>query len=265
MKNIVLISLFAIIFTGCAITGYDATFIPWYQLDRFPQEAFLKQNETPTIMYASDMDAKFREITSRWYWCIGETGFTGEQLYTPIAEKKIREICTMQRAKIAVWNERLINTERGIYSRPHTNFHSYASPYGYTSTYTTTTYSVHSYEIDTYHYSAYFFIPIPPEYRMQYAPGFSATDLTQQDRQAFRQNTGCRITVVYENTVAFYANLFPGDIITRINGRDIYTSKDLYEVRNASKIGDTWDMTFVRNGQLYRVVMKYDLYYSNNS
>jgi S1-C subfamily serine protease len=96
---------------------------------------------------------------------------------------------------------------------------------------------------------------------MQYAPGFSATDLTQQDRQAFRQNTGCRITVVYENTVAFYANLFPGDIITRINGRDIYTTKDLYEVRSASKIGDTWDMTFVRNGQLYRVVMKYDLYY----
>ena len=37
----------------------------------------------------------------------------------------------------------------------------------------------------------------------------------------------CRITVVYENTVAFYANLFPGDIITRINGRDIYTPSEI--------------------------------------
>jgi S1-C subfamily serine protease len=59
--------------------------------------------------------------------------------------------------------------------------------------------------------------------------------------------------------------LFPGDIITQINGRPIYTSKDLLEVRNTSKKGDTWDMFFVRNGQLYRVQLKYDLYYSNNS
>ena len=86
---------------------------------------------------------------------------------------------------------------------------------------------------------------------MQYAPGFSVTNLTSKDQEIYKQNTGSLITVVYDKTVAFYANLFPGDIITQINDKTIYTTEDLFKVRDASKKGDIWNITFVRNGQLY--------------
>lgn len=267
MKNVVIISLFAILFIGCARSGktYTDPFIPWYQPDRFPQEAFLKDNETPTIINTTDLDAKFREITSHWYWCIGQASFSGRRSSYERVQDRFHNICLMHKTKVAVWKETLVGTKRATFSVPQTNYHTSITPYGATRSYSTTTFSTQSYEVDTYDYSAYFFIPIPQEYRDQYTPGFSAVDLTPQDCAKFRQNTGSLITVVYDKTVAFYANLFPGDIITQINGRPIYTSRDLLEVRNASKKGDMWDMFFVRNGQLYRVQLKYDLYYSNNS
>ena len=94
---------------------------------------------------------------------------------------------------------------------------------------------------------------------MQYAPGFAVSDLNQSDREIYRQNTGCLIDIVYKNTEAYFANILYGDIITQINNRRIYTKKDFHDVRRLSKVGDTWNMTIVRNGQTQNVTLKYKL------
>jgi hypothetical protein len=66
------ISMFAIfIFSSCVTTGFNDFYRPWYEENYFPEEAYLKEGETPNIIQTSDLDSKFREISSQWYWCIG--------------------------------------------------------------------------------------------------------------------------------------------------------------------------------------------------
>lgn len=261
MKNIIIISLFVFLFWGCATIEYNDRFYPWYKDNPFPPEAYLKDNEEPAIVGPTNLNAKFREITSHWYWCVGQTSFTGRRSSYKRIEERLVNICRKNKLKVAIWDETLADTEHGTITIPHTDYH-WLHAQGQSYSFTTTSYRTYSYDIETYAYNAFFFIPIPKKIRMQYAPGFSVTNLTQKDREESKQNTGSLITVVYDKTVAFYANLFPGDIITQINDKTIYTTEDLFKVRDSSKKGDIWNVTFVRNGQLYRVTLKYDLYYS---
>ena len=92
------------------------------------------------------------------------------------------------------------------------------------------------------------FVPIPEEYKILYIPGLSTSNLTQQERDLYKQNTGCFINTVYKNSSAFYANLCYGDIIIAINGKKIFDDDDYMEFVRNSNYGDIWNMTIVRNG-----------------
>ena len=104
------------------------------------------------------------------------------------------------------------------------------------------------------------FVTIPDDYKLIYMPGFSATDLTEHDRELYKQNTGCLINIVYKNTATYNANLFHGDIITNINGKKIYSTDDFFEYKKNSKIGDKWIMSIVRNGMEKKIELIFKLY-----
>ena len=91
-------------------------------------------------------------------------------------------------------------------------------------------------------------------------PGISVADLTQQDRDNYRQNTGCLVNIVYKNTIAYYANLTHGDIITSINGTKILLSDDFFTFRKNSNIGDVWNITIVRDGRDKEITLTFGLY-----
>ena len=258
MKKMLLMCLFAIFFVGCA-SSFKSFYNPWFNENYFPQEAYLKEGEEPVLMKTSDLDAKYREVTSRWYWCIGYSGFNGPNYSENAVYRSIANFSKEVKAKVVIWSKSYTDTRNGVFSSPQTHYHSYVDAYGMGHTYTTTSYSTYSYSIDRYDYSAYFFIPIPEKYRMQYAPGFTVANLSQKDRDMYKQNVGCKIITVFENSVAYYANVFYGDIITKINGRKIYTTADFVDIRNASNIGDTWKMTIIRNGKPYKISLRFGL------
>jgi S1-C subfamily serine protease len=114
-------------------------------------------------------------------------------------------------------------------------------------------------QINQYNYSAFLFIPIPYENREDYTPGIAVSELSQHDREIYQQNTGALINIVYKNTTAYYANLIHGDIITNINGKRINSPEDYFDVLEKSKIGDIWNITFVRNGQERHVEIPFKL------
>ena len=89
---------------------------------------------------------------------------------------------------------------------------------------------------------------MPEEYKILYIPGVSTSNLTQQERDLYKQNTGCFINTVYKNSSAFYVNLCYGDIIIAINGKKIFDDDDYMEFVRNSNYGDIWNMTIVRNG-----------------
>lgn len=255
----VFLSLF--LFNGClTTTGFKDFYEPWYEDNFLPTEGFLNEEESPKIIQTSDLESKFREISSQWYWCIGYSGFNGAELSVSEINTALNQLCTEKKAKVAIWAKEYTDTRNGVYSVPHTNYHSYTDSYGFIRSYTTTSYSTSSYSVQRYDFSSYLFVEIPDEYKLLYIPGFSVNDLSQKDRDYYKQNTGCLINIVYMDTVAYYANLFNGDIITNINGITVRNTEDFYQIRNNSKIGDLWEITYVRNGIEKKTTLLFGLF-----
>ena len=252
-------SFLILLLSACTTTGFRDYYKPFYEETIFSDEAYLKEGEIPQVIMSSNLDSELREIASNWHLCIGSTGFNGTAMETSEINAALINLCKEKKAKIAVWTKAYTNTKNGVYSVPQTNYHTYRNAYGYTSSYTTTTYIPYSYSIDRYDFEAYLFISIPSEYKDIFTPGFSIRDLEQYDRDTYRQNTGCLINVVYKNTPAFFANLTHGDIITAVNGTQIFTAEDFIKYKKNIAIGDTLELTIVRNGIEKKIKLQYKL------
>ena len=258
-KNILfLLSIFfSFLLMSCVTTGFNDFYNPWYEDNFFPETAYLKEGEIPEVIKTSDLDSKFREISSQWYWCIGSSGFNGAELSDLEIQQALTNLCTEKKAKIAIYSKEYTDTRSGVTSTPYTNYHYYTDANGYMHSYTTTSYSTRSYSIDRYDFSSYLFISIPEDYKVIYIPGIATRELTQKDRDLYKQNTGIIINTVYQNSSAFFANLSYGDIITNINGTPIYSYDDFDKVKKMSNYGDVWNMTIVRFGQEKQVSLTY--------
>ena len=244
---------------GCTTTGFTDFYEPWYEDDFFPESSYLKESETPLVLKTSDINLKFREISSNWFWCMGSSGFNGPTLEDSEITKALTNLCREERAQIAIYSKEYTDTRSGVYSTPRTNYHYYTDANGYSRSYTTTSYNTTSYSIQRYDFSAYLFISIPEEYKILYIPGFSVGDLSQQDRDKYKQNTGCLVNIVYKDSMAYFANLSYGDIIIEINGQPIYTVNDFFEMKRNSSIGDIWNLLIVRDGQIKKISLTFAL------
>ena len=246
-------------FPSCVTTEFKDFYSPWYEDDYFPTDAYLKVGDSPDIIETSDLNIKFREISSNWYWCIGSSGFNGVELSSSEINTALENLCNEKKAKLAIWSKQYTDTRNGVYSVPYSNYYSYINPSGYISSYTKTSYSTYSYSVKRYDFSSYLFVSIPEEYKIIYIPGFSATDLTESQREVYKQNTGCLINIVYKNIPAYFANLFHGDIIKNINGKDILSADDFFEYKKKSNIGDKWLLTIIRNGTEKKAEVVFEL------
>ena len=65
--------------------------------------------------------------------------------------------------------------------------------------------------------------------------------------------------IVYKDSAAYFANLSHGDIIIEINGQPIYTANDYFEIKNSASIGDVWNLSIVRNGQIKKISLIFTL------
>lgn len=259
-KNIFyLVVVFSCLLTSCVTTGFADFYKPRYEDDFFPESSYLKEGETPVVLATSDLDSKFREISSNWFWCIGYSGFNGPYLDDSEITKALTNLCREQGAKLAIYSKAYTDTRNGVYSTPQTNYHYYTDANGYMRSYTTTSYNTSSYSIQRYDFSAYLFVSIPEEYKVFYVPGLFVADLSQQDRDKYKQNTGCLVNIVYKDSPAYYANLVHGDIITAINGKTVRSTDDFFEIRNNTSLGDVWNLAVVRDGQVKEVSLTFTL------
>ena len=67
--------------------------------------------------------------------------------------------------------------------------------------------------------------------------GIYPVELNNQDKAKIDQNTGFKVGVVVNESPAYYANILPNDIITKINGIDIAGIKGFIEVTNIAPSG----------------------------
>ena len=114
------------------------------------------------------------------------------------------------------------------------NYGGYSSVNGNT---TTTTYGSQTQyvpiEISFTQYSAVYLA------KFKSRTGIYPFELDNKDNAYIEQNTGIKVGVVINESPAYYANILPNDIITRINGTDIAGVKGFIEFMNIAPSGST--------------------------
>lgn len=87
--------------------------------------------------------------------------------------------------------------------------------------------------------------------------GLSGIDITAVLSNAYKIPVGVYVTAVAAGSGAYNAGIKNDDIITKLAGKEVKTLKDLKNITDTYKAGNTVDITYYRNGKYYTVKMTY--------
>ena len=79
--------------------------------------------------------------------------------------------------------------------------------------------------------------------------GITGSNLSETIASRYNLPVGVYVEDIAENSGASNSDLRKGDVITAIDGQSISTMKDLNNVKDKKKIGDTIKLTVYRSGQ----------------
>lgn len=230
-STIIFLSLSLFVFPSCETT--DGISSGKTDIDEFyhiikntseiPEECRLATDEEPKIFYANDLDSDFYFLRSMYYYPIGYAVWNGAAESVNKIEKNAKILCKKYGAKVA------------LYSYEYTDTRSGWTQYG-------------SYAIKRYDCTLYLFAPYEQNYIQLPKIGIEWRDLNASDRLSAQRNTGAYITVVYEKSSAFYANLSRGDIITEINGMPIIDANSVHTATMFLTEETPITIKYLRNG-----------------
>ena len=204
---------------------------PWFEDGELPEECFLKDGQDPKVYYSSDLDSDIYYLRSNYFLILGESSYNGPAESN--LKQEVESLCRAERATIGLYGYQYTDTRHGVYS---------SGQY------------ISSYSIKRYDYQIYLFVPMPDSLFLDKARiGLSCRDLTSEDRLTAKRNVGAIVSVVYEGSPAFYANISRGDVISEVNGNTITNVDDLDKVFNNASSSDVLNITLYRNGMPYNV------------
>ena len=204
-------------------TDIDEFYKVLVKTSEIPTECKLAQDEEPKIYYTSDFSSDLYFLQSNYYYAIGYAGWNGAAESVNKIEKNAEKLCKRYGAKVA------------LYSYEYTDTRSGWTTYG-------------SYSIKRYDCSIYLFVPYPQSYIQMPKVGIEWRDLNASDRLEAQRNTGAYISIVYEKSPAFYANLTKGDILIEMNGVPILDSESVHLATRFVTAGNIVTLKYLRNG-----------------
>ncbi|ADD03447.1 HtrA2 peptidase [Thermoanaerobacter italicus Ab9] len=86
--------------------------------------------------------------------------------------------------------------------------------------------------------------------------GIGAQTITEQDAQRYNLPVGVYVVQVQPNSGAEQAGIQPGDVIIKVDGKDITSFEDLQGILDDHKVGDVIKVTIWRNGRTFTVNVK---------
>lgn len=222
----------------------------WYTTPPHP-DLCLSDNEKPTMIYTDDIVNTYYEIESEYHTCIGDSTFNGINLTEREFFNDLEALAYYLKTPIVIYSKQYKTTETELYSVPHEDWNFFKDGDGKNRTFRNKSYETKTRQIIKYDYYAYFFIN-----QSKLAPlftkwGCKTENLTVEQRNKYKQNTGAIVKTVYKNTPAYYANLFRNDIIIRVNdftimdGFDLVDAKHFFDSNNITNI----KMIVIRDGQ----------------
>lgn len=221
MKHWIAVILSGLILAGCS-SPYTTIYEPVATPEEMSSAGLLPDGTNPAVIYTDDLDFDLKEAFSKNFFVIGQTDFLDNEkkgsfdgMFIPIQAKKVR-------ALTALVETRYLFAKR--YANP-----SEIPEYPKTPELTRGT-LIQKNEIEKFHYAKEWY-----SHHVSYLGilksgwtnyyGLVMNDLTPEQKQAIRRNYGVEVYVMMYQSPAYYADLFYGDIILKINNKNI-TSVD---------------------------------------
>lgn len=219
--------------------------------------------------YSSSITQDNQAMFENGYIEIGYSSFNGSA--SSYSESDIQKQASVIGASIVLVKSAYTNTRTGaipytvqnpgqtIYSNSTGTANAYGSGGWATGTYsgTTTTYvpggtSTYSipYSVDRYDFGATYWIR---KTKIHFGAYYS--DLTNQLRVSLQRNQGVVITLIIKQTPAWDANLLPGDVIIRLNGRVVADAQEFTNLLTGNA-GQSITLDIVRNGENKMITLR---------
>lgn len=244
---------------GCATSGYQRFYEVHENAKKGTDLQYLQPGETPTIHYSNDLNQDALALMSKGFLPIGRSVFNG-----PLEGKE--QMAAQARrvgATVVLVSSSYTNTETKtmplFLPNSSTTYGSgsvydsgggSAAYYGSSTTRGTTVVPVTSQQ-DRYDQEAAYFVKSTKKSKF----GLFLTDLNPELRRSIQRNTGALIDVVMEDSPSFRANVFPGDILIKINGVNVRNVQHAIQLMGNTKPPES-RLTIVRNGKQKTITVR---------
>lgn len=249
--KLIINTLFIVLLSGCASNGYKDFYKPAIDVNNLTEIQRLRPNEEPKVLTSNDFKKDMYTLRSKNYIAIGFSSFNGGKQSIENAVDQAKEIG----ATVILASSNYTNTQtttstlllpnnkttyhNGLTSSNSTYSNSYGQKVGSSSSNgsyigTSTTYGTQAVPFTTsqqrYDQFAAFFVKSTKKLIF----GLGTTEIPQEMRREIKRNTGAMINIVFEDSPAFYANLFPGDVIISVDDIEIKDPDHGVEIMNST-------------------------------
>jgi PDZ domain len=225
--------------TGC-VSGFEKYYRPAPAAPGLPPPSLLPAPPSPAVYtYSGKPQADAKRLAEDGYVFIGESSFYGP------ANRSNQEQAVVQGRKVGaaviLFKSEYMDTRSGVVPYTVANpavvstVNTSGTVYGnggsatYSGTGTVTspggysTYAIpYSVDRNTF-YASYWAKRDPNKIRL----GLYSRPLDEEQRHKLERNTGVQVTVVVTGSPAFNANVLEGDVLLKLNGRDITDMRSL--------------------------------------
>ena len=214
--------LIAVILSGLVLAGCSSPYTEIYEPVATPQEMgdaeLLGSGAKPLVVYTDDLDFDLKEAFSKNYFVIGQTDFLDNQqkgtfdgMFIPMQAKKVKALEAYvetkylfakkyaNRSEIPEFPKTPELTKGSIISKNEIEKVDYAKEW--------------------YSHHVSYLGKLKSGWTNYY--GLVMSDLTPEQKQAIGRNYGVEVYVMMYKSPAYYADLFYGDIILKINNKNV--------------------------------------------
>lgn len=221
------------------------------------QVVLLPNGDEPIIRQGTSIDADNLAMYENGYQLVGYSNFNGVEA----AQSGLISQAKLVRATHVISYQVYSNTVSGSMPlvlpglpQQQTTNHS-GSIYGsggyanYSGTSTTTvqgqpTVTSIPYSVNRFDFGASYWV------RLRQKPGFGTawTPLSDETRRRLGTNRGCEITIVYNDTNAYYSDVLRGDVLIAVAGEPVANPEQCANAMEKNR-GSTVKMEFLRDGE----------------
>lgn len=249
MRAIVL-SLVAIFLVGCAQSGYKQFYSPYVDAKTLPDVELLSEGQEPQVFNTDNFDRDILTLRAKMYIPIGHSSFNGGYEDTKNAAAQAKRIGATIVLVNSQYTNTLTTTSTLFLPDNKTTYHSgtasanttYNNNYGgylgnsntnVTYNGTSTTYGTKAVPVTShqrrYDQNAVYLVKSTKKPKF----GVAFNDLSPDQRLVLERNTGVFISVVMEDSPAFYSNVLAGDVLIAVDGQRVINTKQAMQLMDS--------------------------------